>query len=121
MLACAIIGRLTGRALGRNSNPGRQAAARVDGALLGGIAASALWIDRRNYLYRIHQSNGLETDYITENSFFREGNCVSVQRHDHANLRRVSNALCQSPPKAPEIVLKRKIQAMQCRHAKSKY
>jgi len=46
--AGAIIGGFTERVLGRNSNPSRQASAGVGGALLGGIAASALKGDRRS-------------------------------------------------------------------------
>ena len=45
--AGAVLGGFTGLVLGRDSNPGRQAAAGVGGALLGGLAASALEGDRR--------------------------------------------------------------------------
>ena len=116
--AGAVIGGFTGLVLGRNSNPGRQAAAGVGGALLGGLAASALEGDRRSYQYRIRYSNGSETDYITENGFFREGDCVSVERRDYANLRRVSSALCESPPRIREVIQKRETEANQCHDAK---
>lgn len=116
--AGAILGGFTGLVLGRNSNTGRQAAAGVGGALLGGLATSALEGDRRAYQYRIRYNNGSETDYITENNFFREGDCVSVERMQHANLRRVSNALCESPPRAREVIQKRASEANQCHDAK---
>ncbi len=116
--AGAVLGGFTGLVLGRNSNPGRQAAAGVGGAVLGGLAASALEGDRRAYQYRIRYNNGSETDYITENGFFREGDCVSVERREHANLRRVSDALCESPPRTREVIQKREQEANQCHDAK---
>lgn len=116
--AGAVVGGFTGLVLGRNSNPGRHAAAGVGGALLGGLATSALQGDRRAYQYRIRYNNGSETDYITENAFFREGDCVSVERRNHANLRRVSDALCESPPMVRQVVQKRETEAMQCHDAK---
>lgn len=118
--AGAIVGGFTGLVLARNSNPGRQAAAALGGAALGGLAAAAMQGDQRAYQYRIRFNNGSETDYITENSGFRSGDCISVERRDHANLRRVSDALCELPPRAPEIVRKRTEEAGMCHDAKEK-
>ncbi|MDA1369701.1 MAG: hypothetical protein O2971_02935 [Proteobacteria bacterium] len=85
---------------------------------MGGLASAALEGDRRAYQYRIRFNNGSETDYITQNSSFRAGDCISVERRDHANLREVSDALCESPPRAPEIARKRNEEANQCHDAK---
>lgn len=116
--AGAIVGGFTGLVLARGSNPGRQAAAGLGGALLGGLVTSALEGDRRAYQYHVRLNNGSETDYITENSFFRTGDCVAVERSVHVNLRRVSNALCESPPRERQIVKKRDEEAQQCHDAK---
>ena len=116
--AGAIIGGFTGLVLARGSNPGRQAAAGIGGAALGGLATAALEGDRRAYRYHLRYSNGSETDFITENGNFREGDCISVERGQYSNLRRVSDALCESAPKAPEIVRKRETEAKQCHDAK---
>lgn len=116
--AGAIVGGFTGLVLARRANPGRQAAAALGGAALGGLVTTALQGDQRAYQYRIRFDNGSETDYITENSGFRSGDCISVERRDHANLRRVSDALCESPPRAPEIVRKRTEEADMCHNAK---
>jgi outer membrane lipoprotein SlyB len=116
--AGAIIGGFTGLVLARGSNPGRQAAAGIGGAALGGLATAALEGDRRAYRYHIRFSNGSETDYITENSSFREGDCIAVERREHANLRRVSDALCESAPVTREVVRKRETEANQCHNAK---
>ena len=116
--AGAIVGGFTGLVLARGSNPGRQAAAGIGGAVLGGLVTSALEGDRRAYQYHIRFVNGAETDYITENSFFQTGDCIAVERREHANLRRVSDALCGSPPRTRQVIEKRDTEAQQCHDAK---
>ena len=116
--AGAIVGGFTGLVLARGSSPGRQAAAGLGGAAIGGLVTSALEGDRRAYQYHIRFVNGAETDYITEASFFREGDCVAVERREHANLRRVSDALCGSPPRERQVIQKRDTEAQQCHDAK---
>ncbi|MBT8146472.1 MAG: hypothetical protein KJN90_06425 [Gammaproteobacteria bacterium] len=116
--AGAIVGGFTGLVLSQGSSPGRRVAAGVGGAALGGLAVSALEGDRRAYQYRIRLNSGSETDYITENGFFMVGDCIAIERRDHANLRRVSSALCESPPRAPEVIEKRNEEANLCHEAK---
>lgn len=116
--AGAIVGGFTGLVVARNASPGRQVASGIGGAALGGLVTAALEGDRRAYQYRIRLNNGRETDYITENSFFRQGDCIAVERGDYANLRRVANDLCQSPPRDPDIIRKRNEEAEQCHAAK---
>ncbi len=116
--ARVIVGGFTGLVLARGSNPGRQAATGLGGAALGGLVTSALEGDRRAYQYHVRFNNGNETDYITENGFFREGDCVAIERREHANLRRVSDALCEAPPRTRQIVQKRDTEAQQCHDEK---
>lgn len=116
--AGAIVGGFAGLVLARGSSPGRQAAAGLGGAALGGLVTSALEGDRRAYQYHVQFNNGSETEYITENGFLRAGDCVAVERRQHANLRRVSDALCEAAPRTPQIVQKRNVEAQQCHDAK---
>lgn len=116
--AGAVVGGFTGLVLSRNASPGRRVAAGVGGAALGGLVTSALEGDRRAFQYRIRFNNGTETDYITENGFLRTGDCISVERGDYANIRRVSDALCEAPPRAPDVIRKRQEEAEQCHLAK---
>ena len=116
--AGAVVGGFTGLVVARNSSPGRQVASGIGGAALGALATSALEGDRRAYQYRIRFNNGTETDYITENGYFRTGDCIAVERGDYANLRRVANDLCVAPPRDTEIIRKRNEEAEQCHAAK---
>lgn len=116
--AGAIVGGFTGLVLARGTSPGRQAAAGLGGAALGGLVTSALEGDRRAYQYHIRFNSGAETDYITENCFFQAGDCVAVERREHANLRRVSDALCEAAPRTQQVIQKRDQEAQQCHNAK---
>jgi len=116
--AGAIVGGFTGLVLARDRNPGRQVASGIAGAALGGLVTSALEGDRRAYQYHLRFVNGTETDYITENGFLQTGDCVAVERGDYANIRRVSNALCESGPRPREIQAKSTTEASQCHEAK---
>lgn len=46
------------------------------------------------------------------------GDCVSVERRECSNLRRVSNVLWEFPPQVRQIVQKRETEASQCHSAK---
>lgn len=116
--AGAIVGGFTGLILSSGSSPGRRAAAGVGGAAIGGLAVSALERDRRSYRYQIRFNSGSETSYITENGFLQVGDCVAVERGEYANMRRVSDALCESPPVLRQVVNKRATEASQCHDAK---
>ncbi len=116
--AGAIVGGFTGLVLSSGSSRGSRVASTVGGAALGGIAAAALEGDRRAYQYHVRYSDGRETDYITENGFLRVGDCVAIERGDYANIRRVSNALCEPGPRPVEIVQRSELEATQCHEAK---
>lgn len=114
----AIVGGFTGLVLSQGSSRGSRVASTVGGAALGGIAAAALEGDRRAYQYHVRFRDGRETDYITENGFLRMGDCVAVERGEYANIRRVSNALCEPGPRPPEITSRSELAASQCHEAK---
>lgn len=115
--AGAIVGGFTGLVIAHRSSPGRQLASGVAGAALGGLAANAMGNDRRSYQYRLRFKDGSDTQYITENGFFRVDDCIAVERGDYNNLRRVADVLCEGV-NAIDPIAKSVIEASQCHDAK---
>ena len=96
--AGAVVGGFTGLVLARNKSTGRQVASGIGGAALGGLATRALEGDRLGYSYQLRYSDGSMSQFITEKGYLQRGDCVSVERGQHANIRRVANVLCKSGP-----------------------
>ena len=92
--AGAVVGGFTGLVLSRNSSGRSQVASGIGGAVLGGLATAALEGDRLGYSYRLRFLNGDTSDFITEKGYLQEGDCVSVERGQYANIRRVAAVLC---------------------------
>lgn len=93
--AGAVVGGFTGLVLSRNSSGKKQVASGVGGAVLGGLATAALEGDRMGYSYRIRYKNGEMSKFITEKGYLQIGDCVSVERGQYANIRRVAPVLCE--------------------------
>lgn len=94
--AGAVVGGFTGLVLARNSSGRKQVASGVGGAVLGGLATAALEGDRLGYSYRLRFMNGDTSNFITEKGYLQKGDCVSVERGEYANIRRVAAVLCES-------------------------
>lgn len=92
--AGAMVGGFTGLVLARNSSGAKQVASGVGGAVLGGLATAALEGDRLGYSYGLRFKNGETSKFITEKGYLQVGDCVSVERGEYANIRRVSSVLC---------------------------
>ncbi|MDX1488848.1 MAG: hypothetical protein R3268_11645 [Acidiferrobacterales bacterium] len=92
--AGAVVGGFTGLVLSRNSSGRSQVASGVGGAILGGLATAALEGDRLGYSYRLRYANGDTSNFITEKGYLQVGDCVSVERGQYANIRRVAAILC---------------------------
>ena len=92
--AGAVVGGFTGLVLSRNSSGRKQVASGVGGAVLGGLATAALEGDRLGYSYRLRFANGDTSNFITEKGYLQVGDCVSVERGQYANIRRVAAVLC---------------------------
>ncbi len=90
----AVVGGFTGLILSRKGSGAGQVASGVGGAILGGLATAALEGDRLGYSYRLRFSNGDTSSFITEKGYLQSGDCVSVERGQHANIRRVASTLC---------------------------
>lgn len=96
--AGAVVGGFTGLLISRNKSGGRQLATGVGGAILGGVATRALEGERLGYQYRLRYVDGGTSQFITEKSFFRVGDCVAVERGQYANIRRVEDNTCLNGP-----------------------
>lgn len=92
--AGAVVGGFTGLVLSRKSSGRNQVASGIGGAVLGGLATAALEGDRLGYSYRLRYRNGDLSNFITEKGYLQKGDCVSVERGEHANIRRVAAVLC---------------------------
>jgi hypothetical protein len=89
-----VVGGFTGLVLSRNSSGRKQVASGIGGAILGGLATAALEGDQLGYSYRLRYMNGETSNFITEKGYLQEGDCVSVERGEYANIRRVAAVLC---------------------------
>ena len=96
--AGAVVGGFTGLVIARNKSAGRQVATGIGGAVLGGLATKALEGDRRGYGYKLQFANHEISQFITEKGYLQIGDCVSVERGEYANIRRVSSVLCENGP-----------------------
>lgn len=114
----AIVGGITGLILSQGSNRDRRLLSTAAGAAIGGLGTAAFEGDRRSYRYRVRYNNDTETDYITENGFLSAGDCVAIENRNYANIRRVSNALCEVGARPQEIQTKSLLEANQCHEAK---
>lgn len=115
--AGAVVGGFTGLVLSRNSSGRKQVASGLGGAVLGGLATAALEGDRLGYSYRLRFANGDLSNFITEKAYLQRGDCVSVERGQHANIRRVAAVLCEGNKPSP-IHEKHLREAEQCHAAK---
>lgn len=115
--AGAVVGGFTGLVLSRNSSGAKQVASGIGGAVLGGLATAALEGDRLGYSYRLRFANGDTSNFITEKGYLQIGDCVSVERGQYANIRRVAPVLCDGSP-AVAAEQKHVREAEQCHEAK---
>ena len=113
----AVVGGFTGLVLSRNSSGGKQVASGIGGAILGGLATAALEGDRLGYSYRLRFADGGTSNFITEKGYLQMGDCVSVERGQYANIRRVASVLC-ADNQAVAADQKHVREAEQCHEAK---
>lgn len=115
--AGAVVGGFTGLVLSRNSSGRKQVASGIGGAVLGGLATAALEGDRLGFSYRLRFLNGDTSNFITEKGYLQVGDCVSVERGEYANIRRVAPVLCAGN-KPVTVDQKHVREAEQCHEAK---
>lgn len=115
--AGAVVGGFTGLVLSRKSSGAKQVASGIGGAVLGGLATAALEGDRMGYSYRLRFKDGETSKFITEKGYLQIGDCVSVERGEYANIRRVAAVLCEGSQGAPAQTTHLR-EAEQCHEAK---
>ena len=94
----AVKGGLLGKAIGRR-RPGVDRGV-IAGAAMGAAADKA--DDKSLYLYTVQLVDGDGTIRIhTEQGDIRQGDCVSIEQGEHANIRRVSSVHCEHRTSAP--------------------
>ena len=115
--AGAVVGGFTGLVLSRNKSTRSQVASGVGGAALGALATRALEGDRLGYSYQLRFADSSLSQFITEKGYLQRGDCVSVERGEYANIRRVAKSLCESGP-STKITQSHMRDAQQCHAAK---
>ena len=98
-----MIGGALGWGLARNQSSGRQAAAALGGAALGGGATSRAQGDNTAMQYTIRTSAGSVIQVVTDQTEIIIGDCVLVEETSNsANVRRKDPALCK--PASPQVM-----------------
>lgn len=112
----AVVGGFTGLVLSRNQSTRTRVASGIGGAALGGLATAALEGDRLGYSYQLRYASGDESRFITEKGYLQRGDCVSVERGEYANVRRVPSLMCEE--RGVTVAPSHVIEADQCHAAK---
>ena len=115
--AGAVVGGFTGLVLSRNKSTRSQVASGVGGAALGALATRALEGERMGYSYQLRFADSSISQFITEKGYLQRGDCVSVERGEYANIRRVAKSLCENGPSA-KVTQSHIRDAQQCHAAK---
>lgn len=115
--AGAVVGGFTGLVLSRNKSTRSQVASGVGGAALGALATRALEGERLGYSYQLRFADSSISQFITEKGYLQRGDCVSVERGEYANIRRVAKSLCENGP-STKITQSHMRDAQQCHAAK---
>lgn len=96
-------GALVGGVVGYATTSSRQSSSRrarntLIGATTGGAIASSAQGSRNGMRYTVETSPGTQIQVVTDQTQIRVGDCVNVEQAGSgtANVRRVSNALCET-------------------------
>jgi outer membrane lipoprotein SlyB len=119
----ALLGGALGWALARNQSSGRQAAAALGGAAVGGAGTSAAQGDRNAMRYTVQSGEGSAVQVVTDQTEVRIGDCVVVEETKHgANIRRTSPTMCQpsSDKVMDEVADEMQEEADECNQAKER-
>ena len=115
----AVMGGLVGGATSGHHHRGQHALA---GAAAGALLTALLEGDRKAFQYTVALEDGSLTKVITETGGMVEGDCVTVELGQSANIRRVSPVYCEDGThealEAPIVHSKRESEAAECHAAK---
>lgn len=115
-------GALVGGTLGLIAGGGRRPARNgILGAVVGGVATSAMQGNRTAMAYTVEMTDGSSTRIVTDQREVRPGDCVAVERVGQtANIRRESEHFCERGNQAArEAVREASVgEALKCESAK---
>ena len=115
----AVTGGLIGGATSGHHHRGKHA---LTGAAAGALLTALLEGDRKAFQYTVELNNGNTTKIITETPGIVEGDCVTMELGQTANIRRVSSVHCEHDDHEalaePIVHAKRQTEAAECHAAK---
>ena len=95
----SLIGGALGLLAASGYSSGSQALGAAAGAGLGALVSKETAGTANQYTIML--VNGNTVSVVTEQKKIDVGDCVSVEQGDHTNIRRVSAAMCNTPPSHP--------------------
>ncbi|MGI9201768.1 MAG: hypothetical protein ACR2QL_11955 [Woeseiaceae bacterium] len=115
----AVTGGLIGGVTSGHHHRGKHA---LTGAAAGALLTALLEGDRKAFQYTVELNSGSMTKIITETPGIAEGDCVTVELGQTANIRRVSSVHCEHTAHEalaePIVHAKRQSEAAECHAAK---
>jgi len=115
----AVMGGIVGGATSGHHHRTQHA---VTGAIAGALLTAILEGNRKAYQYTVQLDDGGLTKVITEQAGIVEGDCVTVELGQTANIRRVPTVHCEHQEheamSAPIVYAKRQSEAAECHAAK---
>ncbi len=97
--AGSLIGGALGLLASSHYSAGSQALGAAAGAGLGALISKETAGTANQYTIML--VNGNTVSVVTDQRDIDAGDCVSVEQGDHTNIRRVSSAMCNTPPSHP--------------------
>lgn len=95
----AVLGGMVGLAASHGADHNRdKAAATVGGALLGALLTRAIEGTRKAEAFTVQQTDGDMVKVIQDVADIQVGDCVCVEQGQTANIRRVSDLMCENGP-----------------------
>lgn len=114
----AVLGGLVGLYSGKGKSKSNKALRTLGGATVG-KTAGRVTSQGTVMSYTIDMVTGGTVRVVMEDTGYRQGDCVAVERGNTSNIRRVSDAFCQTEFEIPQqYVLGQAVEASECAAAK---
>lgn len=98
----ALAGGTVGYVFGKGSSAGKKRRSMIGGAAIGGLVGNqATKGTNKGFAYTVKLLDGSSVTITTEQGQIDVGDCVTVERGESANIRRVSQVHCQSRDATP--------------------
>lgn len=117
-VAGALAGGAVGYVFGKGSTSGKKRRGILGGTAVGGfIGNQATKGTNKGFAYQVELMNGDSVTITTEQGRIDKGDCVTIERGESANIRRVSEIHCQSTDVQPSA--EHVAEAKECEAAKA--